>query len=198
MAGRVLNICLLLALCVLLGLNWALRPDAARTNSEFLPEMVRTARYNAFAPNPNFADGKTLQHPAPGTIPRDEPPLHYRATPEDAVRAGQELQSPIAAGDARALQRGTVLFANFCQPCHGPGGRGDGLVVQRGFPAPPSLLAEQALKLPDGQIFHILTYGRVNMASYASQLSREDRWKVIRFVRSLQGQVAVAPQGEQK
>jgi mono/diheme cytochrome c family protein len=46
--------------------------------------------------------------------------------------------------------------------------------------------------MKDGQIFHILTYGQNNMPSYAGQISRDDRWKVIAYVRSLQAQRAPA------
>lgn len=194
---RGLNIGLLLALLLSLALNWAVRRDPAQPNREVLPEMVRTVRYNAFAPNPNFADGKTLQGPAPGTIPRDMPPLHYQATPQDAARAGTELRSPLPSDDAAALERGTFLFKSFCQPCHGSAGRGDGLIVSRGFPAPPPLTAEHAVNLKDGQLFHILTYGQGNMAPYASQLSRDDRWTVILYVRSLQKPAGPLAQGGQ-
>jgi mono/diheme cytochrome c family protein len=63
---------------------------------------------------------------------------------------------------------------------------------------PPSLLAEHALKMKDGQMFHVLTFGQNNMPSYASQLSREDRWSVIGFVRSLQAQVPATPSATTK
>ena len=63
----------------------------------------------------------------------------------------------------------------------------------RGFPAPPSLLAPRAVQMKDGQMFHTVTYGQRNMASYASQLSREDRWKVIVYIRAMQKRAAVQP-----
>ncbi len=187
---RKLNIVLLLLFLVSLSLNWAVRRDPTQPNREALPEMVRTPRYNAFAPNPNFPDGLTLRPPEPGTIPRGFLPLHYTASKEDALRAGEELQSPLSSADSGAAQRGAFVFTNFCQECHGATGRGDGPVTLRGFPAPPSLLAERALNMKDGQVFHILSYGQGNMPSYAAQLSREDRWKAIVFVRSLQKQAA--------
>lgn len=192
---RKLNIVLLLVFLASLGLNWAARRDPTQPNREPLPEMVRTSRYNAFAPNPNFADGKTLRPPVPGTIPRGYLPLHYTAAKEDALRAGEELQNPLASADAGAAQRGAFVFTNFCLECHGAAGRGDGPVTLRGFPAPPSLLAERALNMKDGQMFHVLTYGQGNMPSYAAQLSREDRWKAILFVRSLQKQAAARTAG---
>ncbi|HEU5453059.1 MAG TPA: cytochrome c [Terriglobales bacterium] len=188
--GRViLNAVLLLALLGAAGLAW-MRSDAAKTNYELFPDMAHSVRSNAFAPNANLAAGQTLQAPPAGAIPRGYLPLHYAATPQDAARAGEELISPDAPGNERALQRGAQVFANFCSECHGAAAAGNGPVAQRGYPPPPSLLAEHAVKMKDGQLFHILTYGQNNMPSYASQLSRQDRWDAIFYVRSLQ---AAAP-----
>ncbi len=189
--GRVvLNGFLLLAVIVSVSASWILSSDPTRPNFEFLPQMAHSPRYNAFVPNPNFADGSTLQRPEPGTIPRGYVPLHYAAIPQDALRAGEELKSPLEPNNLQGRQRGELVFANFCAVCHGAGGAGNGPVPQRGYPAPPSLLAEHALKMKDGQMFHALTYGQNNMPSYASQLSREDRWNAIAYVGSLQ---AAAP-----
>ncbi len=182
-----LNAILAVAFIASFALMWALRRDVHQPNLEFAPDMAHAPRYAAFAPNPVFRDGKTLQAAPPGTIPRGWMPLHYAATPADAVRAGEELRSPFAPTDAGALARGEQVFSTFCVPCHGAGARGDGPVAARGVPPPPSLLADHATHvLKDGQMFHILTYGQNNMASYASQVSREDRWRVILYVRSLQ------------
>ena len=78
------------------------------------------------------------------------------------------------------------MFLTFCKPCHGVKGEGDGIVSQRGFTPPPSLLADRAKLLKDGQIFHIQTFGQGNMSSFASQVLREDRWKIILHIRNLQ------------
>ena len=193
----ILNLALFVAFLATLGLNWALRPQPAQPNREFIPEMVRTPRYNAYSANPNFLDGKTLQTPAAGTIPRGYPPLHFSPTQEDALRAGDVLLSPARLDDTQTIARGKVVFSNFCTPCHGATGKGDGLVVQRGYPAPPSLYADNARRIKDGQIFHLLTYGQKNMPAYSSQLSPEDRWNVIAFVRSLQNQSAPVSVGGQ-
>ena len=182
-----INLLLLLVLLASGAGNWLLRPDLSRPNMEFAPDMAHGPRYNAFAANPDFADGKTLQAKPDGSIPRGFLPLRYGATPEEALRAGNELAAP---SGAPSLHRGEFIFENYCATCHGAGGLGNGPVAQRGFPPPPSLLADKARKMQDGQLFHILTYGQNNMPSYASQVSREDRWNVIMYVRSLQ---AVAP-----
>lgn len=192
--GRVvLNGFLFLAVLVSVGASWIFSSDPAKPNFEFLPQMAHSPRYNAFAPNPNFGDGSTLQHPEPGTIARGSMPLHYAATPQDALRAGEELISPLDVSNVRARERGAFVFSNFCAVCHGAGGAGNGPVAQRGYPPPPSLLAEHALKMKDGQLFHVLTYGQNNMPSYASQLSREDRWNVILYVRTMQAVVTPVP-----
>ena len=194
MTGRVvLNGFLLAAVIASVAASWVMSSDPARPNFEFLPQMAHSPRYNAFAPNPNFSNGSTLQRPEPGTIPRGLLPLDYAATPQDALRAGEELKSPLELGNLRARQRGEFVFANFCAVCHGAGGTGNGPVPQRGYPAPPSLLVEHAIKMKDGQMFHVLTYGQNNMPSYASQLSRDDRWNVILYVRTTQMAVAPAP-----
>jgi len=165
--------------------NLALRPSPLVRGVEFLPAMVKPIPYESFGENPFFGDGKTLQLPPEGTVRQGEVPLHFAPTPEDAIRAGVELVNPIDPSP-EALARGAAVWASFCQVCHGPEAKGDGPVAQRGFPAPPSLHAEKALALKDGQIFHILTYGQANMPSYAAQLAPEDRWRVIHAVRELQ------------
>jgi mono/diheme cytochrome c family protein len=186
MSLRQLNLLLLFAFAGCLSLNWMLARDRSRPNADFLPGMSEPITYSAFSANPNFPDGKTLREPAPGTIARGHLPLHYRSTTEDAIRAGQELHNPFDDTDAQVRERGAYVFANYCQVCHGPQGKGDGPVSQRGVPPPPSLRESKSKDMKDGQLFHILTYGQGNMPSYAAQLSREDRWRVIVRVRSLQ------------
>ena len=186
MAPRWLNILLTVVFVGSLGVMWASRRAVPPPNVEFFPDMAHAPRYGAFAPNPTFRDGKTLQAPPPGTIPRGLMPVRYAATPADAERAGEELTNPFAGDDTAALGRGEQVFVTFCVPCHGAGGRGDGPLTQRGVPPPPDFVGGMSTVMKDGQLFHILTFGQNNMASYASQISREDRWRVILYVRSLQ------------
>ena len=183
---RSLNLLFLTSIAIIGALNWIIRRDFSRPNLEFLPEMVRSVPYDSFSPNPNFPDGKTLQPPVPGTIPRGFLPLHYEATSQDAGRAGEELLNPYSIEDTEALQRGELVYRNFCLPCHGPAGRGNGPVILRGYPAPPPLISNRAIGMKDGQMFHIITYGQRNMSPHATQISREDRWKVILHIRTLQ------------
>lgn len=181
-----LNIGLSLAFLASFGLMWASRRDVHQPNLEFMPDMAHARRHDAFEPNPVLPGGQTLQRPPAGTVARGWPVLQHAGTPGDALRAGQELSNPNAEDDEQARARGELVFRTFCVPCHGAGGAGDGLAAQQGVPPPPSLLAEHAVSMRDGQMFHVLTFGQANMASYASQVSREDRWRVIRYIRWLQ------------
>jgi mono/diheme cytochrome c family protein len=191
MPVRLVNAVLVIVCVAILALNWAVRTERDRPHVEFLPEMARSLAAESFAPNPVFADGKTLQQPPAGTIPRGLLPLHFQATQKEAQRAGDELTNPYSLDDKAALARGAFVYANFCQACHGPTGAGDGAVARRGYPPPP---AHPPLR-KDGEAFHIVTYGRANMPSHASQLSREDRWRVILFIRSVQQQAAAPAAG---
>ncbi len=181
----------LLALFLLsMAVNFAIRPDPRTPNIEILPDMAHSAAYASFSPNPILPGGKTLQSPVPGTLPRGFRTLHYQATPEDALRAGEELKNPL--DPTLAKERGVVVYQNFCTPCHGGSLRGDGAVALHGYPAPPNLKGEKSMKLAEGQMFHILTFGQKNMPPHASQLTVNDRWSVIAYVRALQNEAARA------
>ena len=156
-----------------------------RLNYEYFPNMARTVAYKSQTPNPFFANGRTDQPPVTGTIARGYLPLHFGTSEHEANRAGKELQNPFV-GEKADLARGQKLYASYCQQCHGASGQGDGLVARRGFPPPPSLLLDHARQMPDGKMFHIITYGFKNMPAYGAQVAREDRWQVINYIRKLQ------------
>lgn len=181
-----LNVALLIVLLVVLGASWGIRPDPRQRHVEFLPGMVRPVSYEAFSENPLTPDGMTMQSPVPGTVLYKQMPLHFKAGPEEAIRAGLELRIPLDPEDEGVLERGQTVFGTFCFVCHGPEGRGDGLVSQRGMPMPPALFADNALKLPDGQIFHIISFGQNKMPGYRAQIEPQDRWAAIAYVRKLQ------------
>ncbi|MBI3682665.1 MAG: cytochrome c [Acidobacteria bacterium] len=178
------------ALLIVANLIVRIRPELP--NFEYAPDMARSPAYKSYSASPEFADGKTLQAPAAGTIPRGYRPLHLKPTAEDAARAAEEMKRPIGPIPEQASTRGAAVFSNFCRPCHGPTGIGDGQVATHGFPAPPPLNTEKARALKDGQIFHIVTFGGKNMPGYVAQISEEDRWLVISHIRSLQNPPVIA------
>ncbi len=186
------NVALLVVFGILIGASIFAPRDFLRPNWEIFSEMVRGPAYSALAENPNFAHRTNYQTPVSGTIPRGRTPFHYQATEEDALAAGRELRNPYRADDSEALERGQHVFQTYCVACHGGGGNGDGPVAMRGFPPPPSFATGKSREMADGGLFHIITYGGVNMPPHASLVSRDDRWKAILHVRRLQQQAAAS------
>ena len=180
MRRHAVNVGLGVLLLVLLGLNWSMRGPKLHRNVEFFPDMARGPRFNAFEPNPNFPDGTTLRSPVEGTIVRGLPPL------PPVAEGVEEPVNPFSSDDRAAMERGAVVYNNYCTPCHGADASGNGVVVEHGFPRPPTMLRQRTRDMTDMQIFRILTNGRGKMASYAAQISRDDRWKVILHLRQLQ------------
>ena len=167
--------------------GWAWHHGPKSRGYEFMPDMAHSLAYDAYSPNPIFRDGKTLQAPVPGTIAVGAAlPFRYAATPQDAERAGRELRNPFPPSRA-VLVRGQQVYTTFCAVCHGVRGAGDGPVIQtKKFPNPPSYADRRLIDMPDGQMFHVITRGTELMPSYAGQISAEDRWKAIHYIRLLQ------------
>ena len=193
----------LLAVIVIATL-WA-GPDKTERNYEFMPDMVRSPAYESMTSNPVFGDGLTMQVPPEGTVARGFLPLASsglvldtgteweKLTKEqtaawDALGAPWDWEKLDAEARARIVDRGKAVFGAICATCHGQGGAGDGPVTKRGVPPPANLVADANKALSDGRMYRAITAGKGNMAAHAAQVGREDRWKVIRFVRTLQGQ----------
>ena len=124
-----------------------------------------------------------------------------RPLPEDTVARGQlradELLYTGRIGGAVAdvfpfpvtkavLDRGQERFEIFCSPCHGRTGYGDGMIVQRGFKAPPSFHSERLRQAPAGHFFDVMTNGFGVMYDYRSRVAPEDRWAIAAYIRALQ------------
>jgi mono/diheme cytochrome c family protein len=92
------------------------------------------------------------------------------------------------------LTQGEERFRAFCSPCHGQSGRGDGAVVSRGFPPPPSYHDERLRALPPEQIVQVITHGKGRMFSYADRVLPEERWAIAHYVKRLQGRGTGSPQ----
>ena len=157
----------------------------------YMPDMAQSVPYNAFSANPVTRDGKTLQAPVPGTIARGFQRLPYRATPEEAVRAGRELRPPIRSSP-ETLDRGRALYQTFCFVCHGEQGQGDGPLVPR-IPNPPSYTSQRVREMPPGQVLHVITYGSGRMPSYAAQIPLDERWLIVEYVGTLQQRGVATP-----
>ncbi len=88
------------------------------------------------------------------------------------------------------MNRGHERFDIFCSPCHGRTGNGDGMVVRRGFRAPPSLHVDRLRQAPAGHFFDVITNGFGAMPDYRQQVPVRDRWAIIAYIRALQASTA--------
>lgn len=169
-------------------LDALLAPRTDRRNYELFAEMARSPARESFSASAQLPGGITNQPLVPGVVTRSATPFAFGAAPEEAERAGRELESPLPAPVPDAdLERGRVVFGAFCGACHGADGAGQGPVVRRGMPAPSNLLADRARLLPDGALFHVLTRGQGNMTSFEAELTPLDRWRAIAWIRRMQG-----------
>jgi mono/diheme cytochrome c family protein len=158
----------------LLGLSTACVKHS-QPNMTYMPEM-------AYSPALKAQEVGAMRVPVKGTVPRGFKPYAYF---EKGIElAGQELKNPVAFNRAN-LMRGQVVYNAQCKACHGADGQGGGSIVPK-FQRPPSLHSEKILGYSDGQIFHVMTVGQNIMPSYAGQVSAEDRWAVVNYIRVLQ------------
>ncbi len=84
------------------------------------------------------------------------------------------------------LERGRERFDIYCSPCHGRTGEGNGMIVQRGFPPPPSYHIDRLRQAPVGHFFDVITQGYGIMYSYAERVQPADRWAIAAYIRVLQ------------
>jgi mono/diheme cytochrome c family protein len=153
--------------------------------NEFMPDMYRSSSYETYSENPVFSDGMTARKPPEGSIPRGFMPYGYDNNFEGYEAAGRELKNPLSLND-KIREEGKVLYINFCTPCHGETGKGDGTLVQRDkFPPPPSF-SNQLKDLNEGKMFHSITHGKGLMGSHAHQLDSDERWKIVHYLQELQ------------
>jgi hypothetical protein len=147
-------------------------------------DMHVQPRYEPEDPSTFFADGRSERPPVEGTVARghlrtDE--LLYTGRVNGAV--ADILPFAITAPD---LSRGRERYNIYCSPCHDYTGGGNGMIVQRGFPSPPSFHLERLRQAPAGHFFEVMTNGFGLMYSYASRASPEDRWRIAAYIRALQ------------
>lgn len=174
---------------------------------EYMPDMYRSPAIEAYVDygqDPYYFGDSTAKAqrstmsarlPVEGTIPfannADDAaysfPYPYPRTEAGYEQAGRELHSPIPMTEATVAQ-GKEIYDVFCIHCHGAKGQGDGTVVNKGdYPPPPAFDGNQLKDLPEGKMYHSISYGRnIAMGAHASQLSQKQRWLLIQYVKYLQ------------
>jgi mono/diheme cytochrome c family protein len=163
------------------------KKDVNSPGVEFMPDMYRSPSLEYYGIH--TVDGDTInsaKKPVEGTVSRGYIPYVYSNTPEGYEQAGLNLHNPYASQKDAFEKDGEVLYGKFCVHCHGAAGAGDGKVAGK-LPGPPPAYNGALKNLPEGKIFHSITYGKNSMGSHASQLTQEERWKLVFYVQKLQG-----------
>ena len=154
-------------------------------------DMYRQPRYDPGEASPLFPDGKASRPPPPGSVPMaagvpaaTTSGRRGRELPEQwEVAARSEAPPPITQA---LLARGQERYNIYCLPCHSPVGDGDGPVVRRGFPAPPSYHQPRLREAPDRHFYDVISNGHGVMHSYADRVAPQDRWAIVAYIRALQ------------
>lgn len=155
-----------------------------------------------------FADGRSARQPVAGTVPigfnlegryyqtegnnlglgtggfANLPDYFNTGRVEDMY--GDGIPEVLAKRGEELLHRGQERFNINCAICHGKEGGGTGVVKAYGMMSIPSLLGENIIKQPDGQIFNTITHGKLTMGAYGPVITVEDRWAIVAYVRVLQ------------
>jgi mono/diheme cytochrome c family protein len=98
----------------------------------------------------------------------------------------QDKSAPAPPLTLALLQRGQERFRIHCTPCHSELGDGNGMVVQRGFPHPPSYHIDRLREAPTQHFYDVMTNGYGAMYSFASRVAPDDRWAIAGYIRALQ------------
>src|SRR3954470_11126237 len=156
---------------------------AACGDTTIFDPMERQPKFKAFAANPQFEDGRAMRPPPEGTVPRERQTMRPEIT-TGRDRTGQIISAiPIAVTKDLMLQ-GRTRFEIHCAICHGLVGDGVSLVAtQMSLRPPPNL---HHLRNPNpGHIFQVVSEGFGLMASYAAELTPQERWAVVAYVEAL-------------
>ncbi len=163
----------------------------------YMPDMAYSRAYETYADHSNLAE-KGINYnnmPVAGTISREEEmPFHLtKDVPGDTSHyaASKLVKSPIDSLSVKDAAEAERLYLINCGICHGAKLNGNGPLYKDGngpYPAAPKNLVGDAVVsvMPEGQMFYSVTYGKNLMGSYASQLSRKQRWMVIRYIKEQQ------------
>jgi mono/diheme cytochrome c family protein len=151
--------------------------------------MTQQKRYDTYSSAALFPDGTEAQ-----------------ALPEGVVAQGdldraEEIATPPKV-DAHVLARGQERYDIYCSPCHGLSGDGDGMIVRRGFPPPPSYHSARLRAAPAQHFFDVISDGYGVMYAYNARVEPRDRWAIVAYIRALQesrnAKLAEAPELKDK
>jgi mono/diheme cytochrome c family protein len=175
----------------------------------YMPDMAYSRAYESFAERDsakftvdmyNKGGDKIFYNNVPpaGTIKRGE--LFAYSLPSDTTGTyalSASLKNPydtIAISKAQMAEAGRLYNVN-CAVCHGAKGLANGPIAKNGVGGVANLTTDAYVKMADGTMFHSIAYGKGVMGSYASQVTRAQRWMIIKYIRTLQPKVETAKAG---
>lgn len=147
-------------------------------------DMEDQPRYEPLEASDFFDDGMSARPRVEGTVARGR--LEVSEHFYEGMVDGQLAERLPMEVDQTLLQRGQARYNIFCANCHDRVGTGQGMVVQRGFPQPPSYHEPRLRGVPDGHIYNVITNGLGRMAPYGPYIPPADRWAIVAYVRALQ------------
>jgi len=141
-------------------------------------------KYRPYRRSEFFGDERSARPQVAGTVARGQ-------LQEDTLLATGKAGAAFAdtlpvAVDEAMIRRGQDRFRIYCSPCHGLLGRGDGMIVRRGYRQPSSFHADRLRAQPAGYFFDVISHGFGAMPDYAAQIALKDRWAIVAYVRVLQ------------
>ena len=144
-----------------------------------------------FNSNPYNSNGMNMREPVANTVPRNNKGyLPYRLKAFELEQAAL-INNPVVSSDD-VVERGEVLYLQYCSSCHGKTGQGDGKVGEL-IGGVANLTGGAYVNLPEGHIFHVITKGKGRMGAHGSQIPEESRWKIVHYVKQvIQGQATAA------
>ena len=168
---------------------------------EVFPDMDRQQKLRPQEPNAFLPGGISSQPFVTGTIPRSAARLvkgdlvaSYNDSPlrDSPVFTGRVVGAtnmvetiPVPVTE-KLMARGRERYAISCLPCHGAQGDGNGITKKLGMAVVATLHDKRIVMLPDGELFHVITNGRNLMGGYGQNITPQDRWAIIAYVRALQ------------
>ena len=145
-----------------------------------MKDMYDQPRYKPLAASTLWRDGAASRPPVAGTLPRAEGRIAGASSGRQTVASG--TPAPTLA----TLRRGRERYDIYCAPCHSVAGDGDGMIVRRGFPAPPSFHTPRLREASDEYLRSVIRNGYGAMNSYATRVDAADEIAIVDYVRALQ------------
>jgi mono/diheme cytochrome c family protein len=188
------------ALSVLVALNLVSCRGAGGDDpgTSYMPDMYYSRAYETYGYNDVGGEMDTLKArgitytslPVPGTVARDDQFVYHMTNDSTGLKASETIKNPLdSMGGKVDLKEAERLFLVNCAICHGPKLDGNGPLWNGGngpFPAKPQDLIGYGSKLTDGHIFWVITNGIRTMGAYGSQVNPDQRWMIVKYLRSKQ------------